>query len=328
MPRMTPRYDDLPRPDDGSGLPLAWGVWGPDDEVGTLNRITPATVAVAAAEIRDGRRFNLNLPLEEPFGVTHEGSHRRRAAPKPTLVAEEIPGRVTRDDKLDGFWLQGSTQWDGLSHFADPTHGFYNHAPLASITHGPASRNGIDKALAHGIAGRCVLADLARYFARIGRDWGPLGGRRCTAEELAACLTAQGVALRPGDILLVRTGWLAAFHAAPDAAARDALVRGKDGGRDYSGLSGQEDMWRFLWDSGVAAVAADNVTVEVWPIFPWKPALHLAIARLGLVIGEFFDFEALAEDSAATGRYTGFFTAAPLFLRGGIGSPGNALAIR
>lgn len=328
MHPMPPRYDDLPRPQDGSGLPLAWGVWGPDDQIGTLNRITEATVAAAASEIREGRRFNLNLPLDEPFGATHQGSHRRRAAPAPTLVAEERPGRVTRDDKLDGFWLQGSTQWDGLSHFADPYHGFYNHAPVSAVVHGTESRNGIDKALRHGIAGRCVLADLRRFFTATGRDWGPLGGRRCMAEELSACLAHQGVALRPGDILLVRTGWLEAFRAAPDVDARDHLVRGNNGGQDYSGLSGGEDMWRFLWDSGVAACCADNPTVEVWPYFPWKPTLHWAIARLGLVIGEFFDLEALAEDSAATGRYTSFFTAAPLHLRGGIGSPGNALAIR
>ncbi|HYF09723.1 MAG TPA: cyclase family protein [Acetobacteraceae bacterium] len=325
----VPRYDDLPRPEnDPTGLPLAWGVWGPDDEIGALNRITPERVAAAAAEIREGRRFNLNLPLDEPFGRTHAGSHRRRAAPMPTLVAEEHPGRVTRDDKLDGFWLQASTQWDGLSHFADPTHGFYNGAPISAIVHGEASRNGIDKALAHGIAGRCVLADLARHFARTGRDWGPLGGRRATAAEVAACLEAQGVALRPGDVLLVRTGWLEAFRAAPDVDARDLLVRGTDSVRDYSGVSGGEDMWRLLWDEEVAAICADNPTVEVWPIHPWKPSLHLSIARMGMMLGEFFDLEALAADSAASGRYTAFFTAAPLNLRGGIGSPGNALAIR
>ena len=329
---MAPRYDDLPRPapetGDDSGLPLAWGVWGEDDQIGTLNRITPETVAAAAAEIREGRRFNLNLPLDEPFGATHQGSHRRRTAPAPTMIADEKPGRLVRDDRLDSFWLQGSTQWDGLSHFADPYHGFYNHAPLSAIAHGKESRNGIDKALAHGIAGRCVLADLARYFAGTGRDWGPLGGRRASAAELAACLKAQGVALRPGDILLVRTGWLEAFRAAPDVDARDALVRGTGNRQDYSGISGGEDMWRFLWDSGVAATCADNPTVEVWPYSPFKPTLHWGIARLGLVIGEFFDFEALAADSAATGRYTAFFTAAPLHLRGGVGSPGNALAIR
>ena len=40
-----PRFDDLPRPaDDPTGLPLSWCVWGPDDQVGTLNRITDATV--------------------------------------------------------------------------------------------------------------------------------------------------------------------------------------------------------------------------------------------------------------------------------------------
>jgi len=323
-----PRYDDLPRPDDGSGLPLAWGVWGPQDEIGTLNRITDATVAAAAAEIREGSRINLNLPLDEPFGATRPGSHRRRTAPTPTLITEEQPGRLIRDDRLDSFWLQGSTQWDGLSHFADPYHGFYNHAPIDRIVHGPESRNGIDKALRHGIAGRCVLADLARFFARTGRDWGPLGGRRAMAEEVAACLAAQGVAPRPGDILLVRTGWLEAFRAAPDADARHALVRGTADRQDYSGLSGGEDMWRYFWDQGLAAICADNPTVEVWPYFPWKPTLHWGIARMGFVIGEFFDFEALAADSLASGRYTAFFTAAPLHLRGGVGSPGNALAIR
>jgi len=325
---MPPRYEELLRPDDGSGLPLAWGVWGTDDQVGTLNRITEATVAAAASEIRTGQRFNLNLPLDEPFGATHEGSHRRRTAPTPVLFAEDHPGRIVRDDRLDSFYLQGSTQWDGLSHFADPYHGFYNHAPVSAITHGPNSRNGIDNALKHGIAGRCVLADLARYFEKTERDWGPLGSRRASADELAACLADQGVALRPGDILLVRTGWLAAWRAAPDVDARDHLIRGTNDARDYSGLSGAEDMWRFLWDNGVAATCADNVTVEVWPYFPWRPTLHWGIARMGFVIGEFFDFESLAEDSARTGRWTGFFTAAPLHLRGGIGSPGNALAIR
>lgn len=178
---MPPRYDELPRPDDGSGLPLAWGVWGPADEIGTLNRITGATVAAAASEIRDGRRFNLNLPLDEPFGATRQGSHRRRTAPAPTLIADEQPGRLIRDDRLDSFWLQGSTQWDGLSHFADPYHGFYNHAPVGAVVHGAESRNRIDKALRHGIAGRCVLADLARHFAATGRANGEPWARSAAA---------------------------------------------------------------------------------------------------------------------------------------------------
>ncbi len=109
---------------------------------------------------------------------------------------------------------------------------------------------------------------------------------------------------------------------------RHALIQGEKDASDYPGLDGGEPMRRFLGDAGIAAVAADNTTVEAWPIFPWKPALHLAVARRGLCLGEFLDLEALAADRAATGRHTAFLTAAPLNLRGGIGSPGNAMAIR
>ena len=87
-------------------------------------------------------------------------------------------------------------------------------------------------------------------------------------------------------------------------------------------------MWRFLWDHRVGAIASDTVTVEAWPIFEGKPSLHLAIARLGLTLGEMFDLEALANDSAATGEWTSLFVSKPLNLRGGVGSPPNAMAVR
>ena len=319
-----PPYAALPRPDDGTGLPLAWGAWGPDDQIGTLNRITDATVAAAATEIRQGQRFSLNLPLDEPFGAALSGAHRRRAAPTPTLVVEDGPDKMTRDDKLDGFWLQASSQWDGLNHYACPIHGFYNNAPLSAVIHGEGSRNGIDKALAHGIAGRAILADLPRYFASIGRPWTSLGSLRASAADLMACLAAAGVVPRPGDILLVRTGWLAAFRAAAGAEARDALLRG----RDYSGVDGGAATWEWLWDQGIAAIAADSPTVEAFPITALRASLHWGIGRMGFCLGEFFDLEALAGDSAATGRATAFLLAAPLNLRGGVGSPANAMALR
>ena len=58
----VPRYQDLKRPDE-TGLPLAWGLWAPGDQLGTLNNITPEGVTWAAAEIQRGVRFNLDLPL-------------------------------------------------------------------------------------------------------------------------------------------------------------------------------------------------------------------------------------------------------------------------
>src|SRR5262249_17040709 len=122
----VPRYADLKRP-DASGLPLAWGLWAPGDQLGTLNNITPAVVKAAASEIQRGVRFNLDLPLHLPFGACKAGAHATRQAPVPTMhVRERPPNLRVRDDKLDEFYLQASSQWDGLTHMGDFQHGFYN----------------------------------------------------------------------------------------------------------------------------------------------------------------------------------------------------------
>lgn len=318
-----PRFADLPRPDD-SGLPLAWGVWGPDDQLGTLNHITDENVRAAAALIRSGRRFNLDLPLHVPYGLCSPGGHRWRKEPEQTILEITPPSGLTgRDDKLDAYWLQCSSQWDGLTHIGDPRHGFYNGVQAAQITGQEGTRNGIENMAALGIAGRAVLADVPRYFARIGREWRPDTQQVLSAAELEACLADTGEAVQPGDIVLVRLGWLEAFLGAAQAE-RDALMKGWK----FSGISGGTDLWEWLWEQRVAAIAADSPTAEAWPLEQGRPSLHLAIARLGLTLGEMFDLEALAEDCARDGRYSCFLTSSPLNLRGGVGSPPNAIAIK
>lgn len=322
MPTL-PTYDELDRPDE-SGLPLAWGLWGETDEIGTLNHLDDALVRRSMALVEQGRRFNLDLPLHLPFGAMTRGVHKARIPFEPVMYSYDDGERIARDDKLNDFFLQGSTQWDGLTHIGDPRHGFYNGVQPGDVTHGPGSRNGIDKVADHGIVGRAVLVDLCRFFEKTGRDWHPMGQRVATADDLEACIADQGTPLEDGDILLVRMGWVKAFREAADQESRDALFKPLT----YSGLSGEEDMWRFLWDNRVAALATDTVTVEVFPLPKGRPSLHLAIARLGITIGELFDLEALADDSAATGRYTSLFISKPLNIRGGVGSPPNAMAIR
>jgi len=318
----TLAFADLPTP-DASGLPLARGVWGAADQVGTLNNISPKATVAAAGLVRRGLRFNLNLPLHVPLGEVGTQAHRLRTAPTQTLLRATHAGLIIRDDRVDSFYPQASTQWDGLSHVGDPVHGFYNGVRAEEITQQDGTKLGIEHYVEFGIATRGVLVDLPRYYARHGRHWSPMGSAMASAEDLGAALAESGVALRRGDVLLVRTGWVAAFRAAPDAPVRDALFRD----RSYSGLSGGPAMWRFLWDSGIAAVAADSVTVEAWPIREGEPSLHLAIARLGLVLGEMFDLDALAEECARTGVCECCFVSAPLNLRGGVGSPANAMAI-
>jgi Putative cyclase len=320
-----PRFADLPRPDD-SGLPLAWGVWGPADQLGTLNHITPATVKSAAALIVRGERFSLDLPLHVPYGVCSPGGHRRRTAPAHTILdipPNAIAGLWGRDDRLDSFWPQGSSQWDGLTHIGDPRHGFYNGVQPAQITGQEGTRDGIENMAGFGIAGRAVLADLPRHFAKVGRAWDPFAQQVVTPDDLEACLGDAGARVQPGDVVLVRTGWLADFLAA-GIQRRDVILAG----RTFSGLSGAADTWEWVWERRVAALVSDMPTTEVWPLVEGKPSLHLAIARLGLTLGELFDLEPLAADCARDGRYACFFTSSPLRLRGGVGSPPNAMAIK
>jgi kynurenine formamidase len=319
-----PAYRDLKRPDD-SGLPLSWGTWGAGDQIGTINHITGDKVREAAKLVRTGKRFNLDLPLHVPFGEIKEKAHATRRAPKMEMHQRTSPDRMVRDDKMDEFYLQCSSQWDGLTHMGDVRQGrFYNGVKPEQVLHGEGSRNGIEHLAEFGVASRGVLADLPRYFKETGRAWDMMAGQVASAKDLQACLDDQGVKLEPGDVLMARMGWVADFRAAKDVEARDALFRPWK----FSGLSGEEDMWEFIWDHKLAALASDTVTVEVWPIKEGRPSLHLAIARLGITIGEMFDFEALAEDCARDKEYRSFFVSSPLNVRGGVGSPPNAMAIK
>jgi hypothetical protein len=296
-------------------------VWGPDDQLGTLNRITPEVVAAAAGCVRSGERIGVSLPLDEPsppfFGrkaMTH-GFYRM--------------GDIGWDDWLDGFYLQCSSQWDGLRHIrgADGFYGGWQGDPSADP--GPL---GIQHWAARGIIGRGVLIDLAAGEAggEAGEDYDPFTARRFTVADIQAALTAQGAGIRAGDILCVRTGWIDKYLQLGDAArAEVALALATPRGYTCAGLSGSEEISRFLWDSGAAAVAADNPAVETVPADPAIGFLHgRLIPSLGFAIGELFDFRALAAACHADRRYDFLFTSVPLNVPGGVGSPANAVVIR
>src|SRR5262249_14891525 len=112
------------------------------------------------------------------------------------------------DDHLDDLYLQASTQWDGLRHFGDPEHGFYNGAQLADLVQEGSRRLGIQRWAERGIAARAVLLDLTQGLS--GAD--PLGFFPIGAALLEAAAARQGVDLRTGDVLLLRTGWLEAYE--------------------------------------------------------------------------------------------------------------------
>jgi hypothetical protein len=316
-------FDELPRL-PGSGLRHSWQVWGQEDSLGTLNRLTPQVVASAASCVRTGERIGLSLPLEQPappfFG--------RKAM---SHVVYPMGGGIGWDDWLDGFYLQSSSQWDSLRHVKGPD-GFYGGwRGDPAEDPGPL---GIQHWAGPGIIGRGVLIDLAEFATGGGEiqhdGYDPFSARRFTPDDIEVALAVQGAVLRPGDILCVRTGWIDRYLAL-DAAAREALAAELTDPMGYhcAGLAGSEEMSRFLWDSGAAAIAADNPAVETVPVDPAIGSLHLRlIPALGFAIGELFDFSALAAACHADGRYDFLFASVPLNVTGGVGSPANAVAVR
>ena len=90
--------------------------------------------------------------------------------------------------------------------------------------------------------------------------------------------------------------------------------------------------WLFCWaantsrDHHFAAVAGDTVAYEAWP--PTQPWLHEhLLAMQGTLIGEMWDLEELADVCRQENRYSFFLTSSPLNVRGGVGSPPNAIAV-
>ena len=315
----VPRYDELPVI-EATGDAHAWDVWGRDDEVGSLNRLGPAQVAAAARLVRDGRVINLTLPLDEPSPGLSDGREGYRHHIEAT--------RQGRDDSLDNFYLQFSSQWDGLRHIRYREFGYWGGRQEEDLDAGAL---GIDHWARRGIVGRAVLVDVPAFMQRHGRAYAtdertPIGP--ALIEEI---LSDEGVALLDGDVLLLRTGWLPWYLALDDSAKqglRGSLHPG-EGGLRCPGLDPTRATAAWLWDHGVAAIAADNPALEALPVDREQGFQHRRLMPLlGMPIGEFWQLDDLAADCASDGRYECMLVSAPLHLPGGVGSPANAYAIK
>jgi kynurenine formamidase len=326
-----PTYADLlKRGDAPPGS--SWGIFGGGDMRGTANFLSDPLRTKAAGHIRSGSSFPLQWPLDQPqppighrgnpaheffrVGFQHRG-HTPGGDDDPSN-----PRHIARDDVVRNLWLQGSSQWDGLAHIRHPVYGNYNGIADQAIGP-PCFQLGVDQWARTGLIGRCVLADIERYFRDVDRHWDPFDAVEITVGIIEAVLAAQASELRCGDILLLRTGWMGQYMSAALDDRKPELTS--------VGLEGSEDMAAFLWDHHISAVAADNAAVECYP--PRDPGVHLPLHQLlipllGMPIGEFWYLDALAADCAADSRYEAFFVSVPLNLRGGIGSPPQAVAIK
>lgn len=333
----VPSYADLPvRADLPAGS--SWSVWGDDDDLGTLNLLTEARTVAALAHVRAGRVFNLGLPLHEP----RRNAASRRANPvhqilyvghehngfQPGGPDDLSRGSVGRDDYLEVLWLQGSTQWDGLAHFRHLEHGNYNGVADSDIHGEEGCRLGVDRWAERGIVGRGVLVDVARYRESVGRPLDPTGCEPITVDDLRGALDLQRTEVRAGDVLLLRTGWVGHFLAQDDAE-RERLITPSH--QRNPGLLGTDEMVSYLWDLHISALAADNITVEAHPVDDPEMSFRLhshLLPLLGMPLGELWVLDALAEACAQDGDHAFLLVSVPLNVRGGLGSPAQAVAIK
>ena len=304
-----------------------WGRWGPDDQRGTLNLITPECVVAAAALVRKGRSISLGLPFDESGPQTGAFN---RFNPIHLMVrdgADALVGSSVRDfyggvdrhfrgtDDVVIMPLQCGTQWDALSHvvFDDKIYNGYG-ADLVS------SRGALKNDVRNGagsLVGRGVLLDLPRTLGVSWLETGTVIG----AAELDRAVRAAGVTVGAGDILLVRTGQIAQVRA---AGAWGDYVGGSAPGLGLSAVD-------WLAGHDIAAVATDTFGLEVRPnetADVMQPLHIVLIVHLGMWLGEIFDLEVLAADCADDGVHEFLFCGPPLPFTRAVGSPLNPMAVK
>lgn len=166
--------------------------------------------------------------------------------------------------------------------------------------------------------------------AQAGDPPDPNDGYGITLADIQEVLAAQGTIVKPGDILIVRTGWVRWYKASPSAHTHDLLcLAHQPGTHRFVGVEASQDFVAWLWNNQIAAVGSDTVAFEATPPpeggFGWLHE-HL-LAGLGCPMGEIWDLEKLSEACEERTCWSFFFASAPLHIRGGVASPSNALAV-
>jgi len=298
-----------------------WGKWGADDELGTVNYITPEKIVAAARLVRRGKVFSLAIPFDAQGPQTGFAG---RVNPLHYMLQDGgdiasgaqdfIPGLRYCDDAVT-MPLQCATQWDALSHiFFDGK--MYNDRGPEWVTSSGARANSIDRLKRH-IVTRGVLLDIPRLKNRPYLE----AGEAIYPEDLDAAAERERVQIERGDIVLVRTGQI--------AQVRQQGSWGQYAGGPAPGLSLRCAEW--LARTEVAGYATDTWGTEVIPNETpdcFQPLHCVAIVHMGMLVGEIFDLEELAADCAEDGIYEFLFVAPPLPISGAVGSPVNPQAIK
>lgn len=278
-----------------------WGRWGADDQRGAINLIAPEKRAAAARLVRSGR----SVSLSREFPKTPGGGN-----PYPAQHYLTIYDNAVVD--YYGIVYHGylATHVDALCHVWDGDGMWNGRDPKAEVLSSGARFGSIEH-WRDGITTRGVLLDVPRHrgvpFVTLDE---PVHGA-----ELAAIAKAQGIAIEPGDALVVYSGREAWKTANP----RWNGWRGPNPGLHASCLP-------FLRDHDIAVLAWDlmDASPDEYGV-PWT--VHAAIYAYGIALVDNALLEPLAAACAEEGRYEFMLTFAPIPVVGGTGSPVNPIVL-
>lgn len=335
-----PSFDNLPQVKD---MPqgCAWGVFDRNnqkDHIGCLNLLTPLTVQAALKEAKSGLSVSLNWPIN----AIHRPGFSRAGLSHTVSSFYDTPLQVHGFDDEVHFNTQCSSQWDSLVHFAHQPSGMsYNGVKPNTeglVQHDtPFEKDAELPTLDHwhnrgGLVGRGVLLDYKAWADAQGKKYSAFETHKITTRDLEAVAQWEGVELRQGDILIVRSGFTKGLQDAKTAEKQAELM----GSHRSVGVEGSKESAKWFWDKHFAAVAGDAIAFENLPptLEDGKEGtigqliLHQYFLSLfGLHIGELWDLEALSGVCAREKRYSFLLTSCPLNVPGSVGSPPNALAI-
>lgn len=289
-----------------------WGRWGDDDELGTINLLTPERAMAAAAAVSEGR----SIPLGRTLTV-------RPAADNPQPLLHLMKSSGESAAAVGG---SHASEWFGLAyhgfavtHLDAHSHQFvdgvmYNGRPAALVSTRTGAAVGSVLPMARGLVGRGVLLDAPRAA---GDGWLEPGAGLEPA-DLDRIAAAQGTELRAGDLVLVRTGRDA---RAASHGAIDPLTAGSPG------LTGRCLTWLREHDVSVLGSDAQNDVMQPGAAAHPMPVHAGALTRLGLPLLDNLLLEELATACARRGRWDVLLVVAPLALARFTGSPVNPIAV-
>ena len=282
--------------------------WGPEDEIGAANYMTPELVLKAASLVKTGKTYALGIPVDTKTPAYPPRSFKITIVQPGQAGSSGIgPNKATYNDDIIDTWVGIGSQLDGLGHLG-VEHVYYNGNKLADFADPTGLKKlGIEKV--PPIVTRGVLLDMAAYYnTDIVKE-----GTAFNVKEIDEAARKQGVEIRRGDVVIFHTGWL-------------GLI-GKDDKRYSAGEPGLGvEGAKYLTGKGVVAIGADTWALEVLP-FESKNVFEvhqILLAMNGTYILENMDTAALARDKG----YEFLFVLGQPRWTGGVQAMINPIAIR